>query len=158
MNAPFLYSEALVAEQLGLPRDAARELREKNLRRGTHWKKNNGDILLTELAVERIAALCLTKMPDLERCKLSPRPQASPNGESLPPPRKKLTVVPPMPINPRMVRAQDENGECHLVDVGRNGTFVFNDEIEVEPHPAQLGMFLCLSPIPRDRRRPLPGA
>jgi hypothetical protein len=151
MSAPFEYSEALVADQLGLPRDAAKELREKNLRRGTHWKKNNGDILLTETAVERIASLCLTKMPDLERCKPAARQE---DGNGAHPLRKKLRVVPPMPINPRLVYGQDDDGERHVVDVGRNGTFVYDDEIEVEPHPEQQGIFICVSPTPRDRRRP----
>lgn len=148
-QAAFKYSEELVSRQIGLPRDEIRVIREENFDSGVDFKKIRGEIMLTENAVWRLATLSLTKMPKLELCEPSKEPE-TPNGEHLP---KKMRVVPPMPINPRIVYAMDEEGNRELVWVGRNGTFCFEDEIEVAPHPEQTGILICLSPIPRDRRR-----
>lgn len=148
----FKYSEARVAEQLGLPREALRDVRLVNFAPGLDWKKISGEILLTEGAVERAAKLTFTKTPELERCLPQPKAHQA-NGEQ--PTRKKMRVIPPRPFNPRIVFAEDAEGNRQLVWVGRNDTFCFDDEIEVEPHETQTGILQCVSPVPRDTRRPI---
>jgi hypothetical protein len=150
-SATFKFSEARVAEQLGISRDAIRDVRAINLEPGLDWKKISGEILLTHDAVGRVVKLTFTQMPDLELCLPQPKSPQVPNGEH--PLRKKMRVIPPRPFNPRVVFAQDAEGNRQLVWVGRNDTFCFDDEIEVEPHETQTGILQCVSPVPRDRRR-----
>jgi hypothetical protein len=152
----FKYSEARLAEVIGLEREKFRNIRRMALKEGRDWKKFRGEVLLSEGTVNYIARAFGVESLDLERCLPVDDEQPPPeivesNGH---PQRKKMRVVPPKPFNPRIVIAEDEQGNREIVWVGRNDNFCFNDEIEVEPHETQTGILQCVSEIPRDRRRP----
>lgn len=155
MPAPgFNYSEMRVAEQLGLSRDEARDLRVSHLERDVDWKKIRGTILLTQKGISQLVKIQKSKPPNLKLCLPADETAQPSNGaEEHPTTRRTMRVIPPMPFNPRIVYAQDDEGEKHLVEVGRNATFCFDDQIEVEPHETQIGILQCVSAIPRDRRR-----
>jgi hypothetical protein len=146
VKAAFLYSEALLAKQIGLSRTKSRALRER-LEEGVDWEKNpGGEVLLAEEGIQRI--IDFTKSAAIVNRELC---LAEKNGA--PDHKKIMRVVPPMPMNPRVVLAEDMDGKRLLVWVGRNATFSFGDEIEVQPHPVQSGILQLVSPIPRLRRR-----
>jgi hypothetical protein len=154
VSAQFLYSEARAAKALGVNRDEIREIRELHLERNSDWRKIGRDILLTEAGLLLLirflvgARLYNSDLPRLSDC--LPQKNGA-NGA-----RKKMRVV-AVPINPRMVLANDSGDpgqEQHLVYVGRNATFAFGDEIEVEPVPEQKGIWQLTSEVPRNRRRP----
>lgn len=154
MSARFLYSEAQLAKAIGVSRDEMRDVRELHLDRDSDWKKIRREILLTEAGLRLLVRffvgtkLFSTDVPRLSEC----LPQKnSANGA-----KKKMRIV-AIPLNPRMVLANDSGDpgqEQHLVYVGRNATFVFGDEIEIEPVPGQKGVWQVISAVPRDRRRP----
>lgn len=146
----FPYSEARLAGQLAITRREIRQLRADHLEQGLDWQKNGAEILLSK---DGLARICRFEGTPLTRVKLD-ECLSQKNGENSTVLHKKMTVAPPMPINTRMVLAEDEQGERCLVDVGKNGTFVFGDEIEVGPHESQQGIWQLLSAVPRDRRRP----
>jgi hypothetical protein len=147
----FPYSESLIGREIGVSRGTLRSWRGLHLEESLDWQKNGAEILLSEDGVKRVAKLAGVSLPnlDLTHCLAGQKK----NGAVAT--AKKMVVVPPMPINPRVVLAEDENGERSLVDVGRNGMFVFGDVIEVGPHPVQQGIWRHLGDIPRDRRRPI---
>jgi len=145
----FPYSEIRVAEQLGISREQMREVRAKNLVRDVDWK-NGGEVRLTEDAIWMLCRVLLLKLPNLEFC-LHEEKKHAPTEQ---PESQKMTVIPPRPLNPRVIYAIDDDGNKALVWVGNNATFAFNDVIEVVPHETQTGILQCVSPIPRDRRRP----
>lgn len=155
----FHFSEARLAEQLGLSRDEVREVRQQKLARGVDWKNVRGEILLTEAGVSRIADLNHLKQPNLESCRAVAREDQSNGQGHRHPLRKQMIVVPRMPSNPRIVcakeRPEDPDEAVSLVWVGRNENFCFGDVIEVEPHETQTGVWQCVSEIPRNRRRPI---
>jgi transposase-like protein len=144
----FPYSESLIGREIGVSRGTLRSWRGLHLEESLDWQKNGAEILLSEDGVKRVAKLAGVSLPnlDLTHCLAGQKK----NGAM-----KKMTVVPPMPINPRVVLAEDDAGKRHLVDVGRNETFVFGDELEVGPHAVQQGIWRHLGDIPRDRRRPI---
>jgi hypothetical protein len=160
VSAPrFLYSEARLADQIGISREDIRPIRHTLLKEGRDWKKIGGEILLSEGSAKYLAKSFDVVSPDLAALLLMPEepPQevVATNGHSQ---RKKMRVIPPPPFNPRVVFAQDldaqgEEGKA-LVWVGNNKNFCFGDEIEVEPHETQTGILQCVSEMPRDRRRP----
>lgn len=159
-DATFQYSEARFGELIGLSREKIRESRDQ-LVPDREWKKLRGQVMLTADAIWLICALYGVQVPDLEQCKPQ-APEQGTNGEHEA--RKKMRVVQPMPINPRIVYAEElgENGDGNhvkmIVWVGDHKNFCFGDEIEVEPHEVQTGILQCVSPIPRDRRRVRNGA
>jgi hypothetical protein len=150
----FKYSEARLAEAIGIDRDQLRITRGL-LKEGRDWKKIRGEILLSEGSANYVLKAYDVEKLELDQCLplKEPVPEiVELNGHPL---RKKMRVVPPKPFNPRIVLAQDDEGNREIVWVGRNDNFCFNDEIEVEPHETQIGILQCVSEIPRDRRRPL---
>jgi hypothetical protein len=156
----FKFSEARLAEAIGIDRDEARLSRELlKLKEGRDWKKIRGRVLLSEGSAKYVAQAYGVKELDMELCLPAEEPDPPPevvetNGQNGHWP-KKMRVVPPKPFNPRIVLAQDDQGNREIVWVGRNDNFCFNDEIEVEPHETQTGILQCVSEMPRDRRRPL---
>jgi len=147
------FSETIVARALGLTRGDAREFRQLHLAFGD-WKKKRGEVLLTLDAIDRFARFYNLKTPTIDELEKFATEGSSNNGEQ--PPEKKIwhgRIVPPKPLNPRLVFVEDENGERYVVEVGRNATFCFDDHIEFVPHETQTGIWSCLSPIPRDTRR-----
>lgn len=152
----FLYSEARLTDSLGISREDLRPVRQL-LKEGRDWKKIGGEILLTKGSTNYISKAFGGGAPDLES--LLPVHEAPPEvAQSNGAVHRKMRVIPPMPINPRVVYAQDvdaqgEEGKA-LVWVGHNDTFCFEDVLEVEPHETQTGILQCVSEIPRDRRRP----
>lgn len=155
MSTPFLYSEARLTESLGITREDLRPMRQL-LKEGRDWKKIRGQVLLSKGSANYIARAFGNDSPDLEallQTEALPPEVIETNGQAG---RKKMRVVRPMPFNPRIVMAQeidDPESEKVIVWVGRNETFCFDDEIEVEPHETQTGILQCVSEIPRDRRR-----
>ena len=142
-NAPaFIYSEARVAESLGISRTEVRHYRSSELMPGVDWKKERGEILLSDKGLERLSGLCGQALPAGFVQTLQKK-----NGG---PKKMRVSQIPP---NPRMVLAQDDDSDCHLVYVGNNTTFVVGDEIEVVPHSIQKGIWTHLGQPPRDRRR-----
>ena len=146
-----------MAEAIGVEREEVRAFRE-TLKEGRDWKKIRGQVMLSdgsatyvgkaygvELDLEKLLSPALVEEPLPEVTEL--------NGQNGHWP-KKMRVVPPKPFNPRIVLAQDDQGNREIVWVGRNENFCFNDEIEVEPHETQTGILQCVSEMPRDRRRP----
>lgn len=143
----FKYSESRLSHEINVSRTYVRSLREDNLKQGVHWQKNpGGEVLLTQKGVNAILDLTSKSIVDLDLC------LAQKNGARNQ--TQIMRVVPPMPMNPRVVLAENDDGKRLLVDVGRNGTFCFGDQIEVKTHPVQTGILQLVSPIPRDRRRP----
>lgn len=150
MSAQFLYSEKRLASALGISFDRSREIRDIHLQRDADWKKIRREILLTEGGLRTVVRVSMNTRfaapPKLSDC--LPQKNGAPNGA-----KKKMRIV-AIPMNPRMVLATESGGVHHLVYVGRNATFAFGDEIEVEPYPNQDGVWQLVSAIPRDRRRP----
>jgi hypothetical protein len=142
----FPYSESLVGREIGVSRSTLRNWRGLHLEEELDWQKNGAEILLSASGLDRIVKLVGAPQLDLVACLAGQKKNGAP---------KKMTIVPPMPMNPRMVLAEDENGERCLVDVDKNGTFVFGDVIEVGPHETQKGIWRLVSQVPRDRRRPV---
>jgi len=152
--ARFIYSEARIADAIGVSRDEIRQIRDVHLSSKLHWKKIGREILLTESALKSMIDLFVrTKLfaatpPKLSDC--LPQKHGT-NGA-----RKKMRIV-AIPMNPRMVLANEAGDPAMdqlLVYVGRNATFAFGDEIEVGPMEGQKGIWQLTSELPRDRRRP----
>jgi hypothetical protein len=146
----FLYSEKVIAEQLGLSRTNVCELRALYLEEGNDWKLIRGAIVLSEQGVNKLAKLIDQAAPDLKTC---PADAASAEKEGA---ARRLIVIAKC-INPRMVLANesgDPNQERQLVDVGINKNFASGDEIEAGPHDVQPGILQLFCNVPRTNRRP----
>jgi hypothetical protein len=152
VNERFKYSEARLADSLGVTRQDLRPIRQRLLREGRDWKKIHGQVLFSEGSTLYIAKAFGVESPNLEAL-LVPLEEDPPPAIVESNGYKKMRVIPPKPLNPRVIYAQDEAGNKSLVWVGRNDTFCFDDEIEVKPHETQTGILECVSEIPRDRRR-----
>jgi hypothetical protein len=147
----FIFKEAWVAEVLALPRSELRSHRNTHLEENVDWKKDGGEIKLSERGLERVLAWNGLPLTDEFLEKLKEKSDATEPGQ------KKLTVVVAIPPNSRMVLANesgDPNEDRELVDVGNNTNLAIGDVLEVGEHEVQHGMFQLLSKLPTTSRRP----
>jgi hypothetical protein len=139
------FSEDKLATQLGVPRKDLRGVRKVAMTEHVDWEKIDGEIYYTLTGLHLLKGFYDVPLVTVT----SIQADLPKNG------RVKMTVV-DIPMNPRTVLAEDEQGARSVVFVGRNATFARGDKIEVGPYEGQQDVFQLLSAIPRDKRRSPP--
>jgi hypothetical protein len=158
----FIYSEARLAEHIGMPRAELKFQRDNNLREGRDWKNKGGEIALSLRAVVKLCdALRMPKNRlDVTACYLE-RPGEKKNRSQAPALLLCDRGAAPTPIkmrvrrifgNPRLMEAQ-EIGSTRIfqVVVKSNANFLLGMEFKAIPDPANPGFYRVAGQLPRWR-------
>lgn len=118
------FLEAILAERLGLTRNALEEFRKKHLKQGPDWKKENRRVLLRESAVKKALAL-------LDRQDLDYQAAAAKNGAD---DVRELVITRVFP-NPHLIEARDPlTAEIMRVAVPNNKNFRPKMTVRARPY------------------------
>lgn len=110
------FVESLLADRLGVTRNALESFRSQVLKKDVDWKKENRQVLLSDDAVKKICRQLGSPDLDYSGC-------AQKNGDGPPSPEiLELTVTRVFP-NPRVIEASLEDGERVHVSVMHNINF-----------------------------------
>lgn len=150
-SSDFRYSEAKLCALMSWPRQEAKQLRDRLLKKDADWLRVQGEIALSRRGLTRLIKKAGVPLPaelNLSTLEIS-------NGRE-----KKSIALPPLdaprsmrithvPLNPYIVRAQDKLGQDYTVRVAGNSALYVGLEIEARPDPAHDGIWRIHGPVPR---------
>jgi hypothetical protein len=157
----FDYSEARLAEHLGLARDDAKMLRKKALVEGVHWQKKAGQTALSIAGVKKLwsALKAGPSTIDLSACLLLPREKSGPTTEPLRLPeaptfaRPAKLIVKKIYPNVKVLLATDQAQRDWRVIVGNNTLFEPRMTLPAVPCAAHPGFYQLVGRLPRRKGR-----
>lgn len=156
----FLYSEARVAEHIGIPRKEMSAARVRHLEKEVHWKNRGGQIALSLQGLSHILVSLDLGTSALtgnwhEECLLDPSEKK--NGvppllicdkDQTPTPIK--MIVARLYPNPYMIQAQEKGrSQCYQVRVKSNLRLLVGMELDAIPDPGNAGFWMQVGQPPR---------
>ncbi len=169
LQEAFKYSEAKLANRIGISRGEVKILRDDHLIEDRDWKKFAGGVALNNRGLKGIWCALRSRPAtfDLSQCLIGASKKngsvgelsgASANGEPIRLGWASMPIPIPMTVirvteNPYMLLTKDAHGALCSVRVGSNANFVVGMEINAAEDRVNAGFYRLLGPLPRLRGR-----
>jgi hypothetical protein len=146
-GSTFTYSERRIGERTGWSRAELKKLR-GGLDEDVHWKRLQGAVSFNLAGLKQLwKKTRAAELLDLQALAEPAAPKPTILLAPLNAPRTMRVIA--LPLNPRIVLAEDELRQRYTVRVTDNGVFHVGLEIEAEPDPANPGIWRVVGPVPR---------